>query len=218
MRDARLGWYDSLGGLTGASLDSMRVGVQFMQWRTLGHTATLSVTALQFGSALAGAFGGFLNAYVSNRKASRAKEQGLMDIAALHHLASASAFGGGVVGGLVAFGHGADVLVMRRIGGEVVKNVAKRAAAIAMAEVMGVTVPVVGWGLLALGVGSTIWAAVLEPSMLEAWARQTPFGAAPQQEKFKGLKEMQSALMLALARATGEVADQKGPSGSQESS
>lgn len=29
---------------------------------------------------------------------------------------------------------------------------------------------------------------------------------------------MQSALMLALARATGEVADQKGPSGSQESS
>lgn len=201
VRDARLGWYDSLGGLTGASLDSMRVGVQFMQLRTLGHTATLSVTALQFGSALTGAFGGLLNAYVSFNKGMDAMSRGLTPIAYLHWTAALSSVGTGFIGTVTALDYGLKVLVLRGIGGKSVETFAERVAAFVGARVLGLSVPVVGWGLLAIGVGSTVWAAAVEPSQLESWARQTPFGLGPSKEKFSDTTAMYQALQAAVAHA-----------------
>ncbi|WP_090137945.1 hypothetical protein [Limnohabitans sp. DM1] len=202
IRDAQLGWYDSLGGLTGASLDSVRVGAQFMQLRTLGSTATLSVTALQFGAALAGTFGGVLNAYVSFKKAKDADDKGLAPIFALHTTAALTSLGLGFIGGVSTVAYGSNLLVMRGIGGQAVRTVATRAGAIAAAQVLGLSVPVIGWGLLALGVGTTVWAAVLDPSELEAWARQTPYGEGPDQDKFKSTAAMHSRLQQALGLAS----------------
>jgi hypothetical protein len=71
----------------------------------------------------------------------------------------------------------------------------------AVALVLGFSVPVIGWGLLAIGVGSTVWAAVLEPSELEAWARQTPFGLGPDKDKFKNMDALNSGLQQALGQA-----------------
>jgi hypothetical protein len=211
IRDAKLGWYDSLGGLTGASLDSVRIGAQFMQLRTVGHTATLSVTALQFGAALAGTFGGFLGAYVSFGKAKDAKEKELTVVAYLHATATVASIGIGSIGSVSTVAHGAKALAMRNIGGQAVRTVATRAGAVAAAQVLGLSVPIIGWGLLALGVGTTVWAAVLEPSELEAWARQTPFGQGPDNGKFKSTEAMHSGLQKALGQASEAVSELPAP-------
>ena len=218
IQDARLGWYDSLGGLTGASLDSVRVGVQFMQLRTLGSAATVSVTALQFGAALAGTFGGFLNAYVSGKKAIDSYQKRLMPIAALHATAALASFGLGMIGTVQGVAYGATALAMRGIGGQVVASTAKTLAEAKVEQLIGRRVaalvgqrlaqtallsalPVAGWALLAIGVGATLGAMVLEPSELEAWARQTPFGAGPDKDKFKDLDALFGALQQALGQA-----------------
>ncbi|WP_090137949.1 T6SS effector BTH_I2691 family protein [Limnohabitans sp. DM1] len=215
IRDAQLGWYDSLGGLTGASLDSVRIGAQFMQLRTLGSTATLSVTALQFGAALAGTFGGVLNAYVSFKKFTGAQQHRHTLAANLHLTATLAYVGMSAIGAVSTVAYGSNLLVMRGIGGQAVRTVATRTGAVAAAQVLGLSVPVIGWGLLGIGVGATVWAAVVDPSELEAWARQTPFGEGPEKDKFKSIETMHSGLQQALGRAS-EAGNESPASSSQK--
>jgi hypothetical protein len=66
-------------------------------------------------------------------------------------------------------------------------------------------IPVAGWVLLGVGVVATVGAALLEPTKLEAWARQTPFGKGPSEQKFKTLDEQNKALYVALDLAAAPV-------------
>ena len=58
-----------------------------------------------------------------------------------------------------------------------------------------------GWALLGIGIVTSVGAALLEPTKLEAWAQQTPFGKGPIDKKFKTLKEQNEALNEALGLA-----------------
>jgi hypothetical protein len=53
-----------------------------------------------------------------------------------------------------------------------------------------------------VGIVASVGAALMEPTKLEAWARQTPFGKGPDGQKFKTLDEQNNALNTALAVAT----------------
>ncbi|TBO27692.1 hypothetical protein EYS42_16430 [Aquabacterium lacunae] len=72
--------------------------------------------------------------------------------------------------------------------------VATRVAGVAL----GTAVPVVGWVLLGVGIVASVGAALMEPTRLEAWARQTPFGKGPEGQKFKTQAEQEKALYEAL--------------------
>jgi hypothetical protein len=88
-------------------------------------------------------------------------------------------------------------LVIRGLGGAIVRKLAFN-----LGRVVGMSfVPGVGWALLIGQVGFTVVAAILDPTPLEAWARQTPFGYAPKNLKFKTLKEQEAALLKALGVA-----------------
>jgi hypothetical protein len=157
----------------------------------------ISTELLKFGSALAGTFGGILNGVVSWGKAGEAREKGLSEIRTLHLIAAYAAWGGGALAGLSLVASGAQVLVIRGLGGAFVRGIATRVGAVAGAA----WVPGLGWALLAVSVGSTVVAAILDPTPLEAWARQTPFGKGPEDQKFKTLQAQEAALLKALGVA-----------------
>jgi hypothetical protein len=91
-------------------------------------------------------------------------------------------------------------LVIRGVGG--ITGAAARGIAFYVGRFVGMSlVPGVGWALLGVSVGSTVVAAILDPTPLEAWARQTPFGYAPKNLKFKTLQEQEAALLKALGVA-----------------
>jgi hypothetical protein len=60
---------------------------------------------------------------------------------------------------------------------------------------------VAGWVLLGVGIVASVGAALLEPTKLEEWARQTPFGNGPEGAKFKTIDEQNKALDQALGLA-----------------
>jgi hypothetical protein len=160
----------------------------------------MSTELLKFGSALAGACGGLVNAIVSSGKADEAREKGLTTVSNLHFMAALAAGTGGALAGLGILASGAQVLVIRGVGGAI--GTAARTVAFYVGRFVGMSlVPGVGWALLVGQVGVTVVAAILDPTPLEAWARQTPFGYAPKNLKFKTLKEQEAALLKALGVA-----------------
>jgi hypothetical protein len=62
-------------------------------------------------------------------------------------------------------------------------------------------IPVAGWALLGLGIVTSVGATLMEPTKLEQWARQTPFGKGPEGAKFKTVDEQNKALTEALGLA-----------------
>lgn len=206
LSDARLGYMDSLGGLTAGCLDTVRVGLEAMNLQrgaAAGGVALNSIHVLKIGVQLTGVFGGFLNGYVSNSKAGDANEKGLKSIARLHYLATTAFIGTGVTSLAGAGLAGAEFIVARELGSKALQQAAFRFGASRVAGVaVAAAVPVAGWVLLGVGVVASVGAALLEPTKLEAWARQTPFGKGPDGQKFKTLDEQNNALNTALAVAT----------------
>jgi hypothetical protein len=218
VNDAFLGLADSGAGLTAGLLDATRVGVEYMQ---LNRSATaklaeaaaaakkagtpianvfMSTELLKFGAALAGTCGGIVNALVSYGKANEADAKGLTGVRNLHLIASYAAWGGTALAGASLLASGAQVLVIRGVGG--FTGAAARGIAFHVGRFVGMSlVPGVGWALLGVSVVSTVGAAILDPTPLEAWARQTPFGYAPKNLKFKTLQEQEAALLKALGVA-----------------
>lgn len=202
LRDAKLGYMDSLGGLTAGCLDTVRVGLEAMNLQrgaATGAVALNSIHALKFGAQLTGVFGGVLNAYVSAEKSGDAGAKGLIGVARLHYVAI-YAFGGTGATSLVGAGLAAsEFIVARQIGSRAVQQAAGRFLASRVAGVaVAATVPVAGWVLLGVGIVASVGAALMEPTKLEGWARQTPFGKGPAGQKFKTLDEQNKALNTAL--------------------
>lgn len=205
LRNARLGYMDSIGGLVAGSLDSLRVAGEAMNLQrgaAAGNVAINSIYALKFGAQMAGVFGGTLNAYVSWLKADEADRNGQSAVAGLH-IGAALAFGGTGATSLVGASlTSAQFIVERQVGTVAVQQAAQRFAATRVASVaLGTAVPVVGWVLLGVGIVASVGAALLEPTRLEGWARQTPFGKGPVGHKFKTLEQQETALYEALGLA-----------------
>jgi hypothetical protein len=202
LRDAKLGYMDSVGGLVAGSLDSVRVAGEAMNLQrgaAAEATALNSIHALKFGAQVAGVFGGFLNGYVSRLKFDEAKERGLDGVAQAHFVASRAFYGTGFTALTGAGLFGAEFVVKRQLGSAAVQQAAGRFVAARVGGVaVGAAVPVAGWVLLALGIVASVGAALLEPTELEAWARQTPFGKGPNGQKFKTLEEQDKGLYKAL--------------------
>ena len=205
LRDAKMGYMDSLGGLVAGSLDSMRVAGEAMNLQrgaAAGSTALNSIHALKFGAQVAGVFGGLLNGYVSYLKADEALAKGLAPVAGLHFVSMLSFSGTGATSLVGAGMVGAEFVVARQVGSKAVQGAAARFVATRVAGMaIGAAVPVIGWVLLGVGIAATVGAALLEPTKLEAWARQTPFGKGPDDKKFKALDEQNKALNEALGLA-----------------
>lgn len=200
VRDAQYAFMDSFGGLVAGSLDTLRVAGEAMNLqRGVAHGGSIHV--LKFGAQVAGVFGGFLNGYVSYLKVTDARERGLVSVSRLHLISSASFVGTGLTAGAPIAATGLQYLAARQIGGVAVQRMAGAAA--------GAWIPFAGWVLLGAGVVATVGAALLEPSQIEAWARQTPFGKGPNDKKFKTLDEQSKALhtALGLAAAPAPVED-----------
>ncbi|TBO27689.1 hypothetical protein EYS42_16415 [Aquabacterium lacunae] len=202
LRDARLGYMDSIGGLVAGSLDSLRAAGETMNLQrgaAAGNVAINSIHALKFGAQVAGVFGGFLNGYVSYLKAEDAKEKGLRSVFVLHRVAMVMFGGTALAAGSPIAAGTLSYLAARSVGGRVVQGAATRMAA---ATVAGAWIPVAGWVLLGVGIVTSVSAALLEPTQVEAWARQTPFGKGPEGQKFMTLKEQDKALYEALGLAS----------------
>lgn len=198
LRDAKLGYMDSIGGLVAGSMDTLRVAGEAMNLQrgaATGVVALNSIHALQFGAQVAGVFGGFLNGYVSYLKAEDAREAGLRSVALLHWTAVGSFIGTGLTAGAPIAAGGLSFLAARNIGGRVIQSTATRMTA---ATVAGAWIPVAGWVLLGIGITASVGAALLEPTKLEAWARRTPFGKGPEAQKFKTLSDQEKTLYEAL--------------------
>ncbi len=221
LRDAQLGYMDSVGGLVAGGLDTLRVAGEAMNLQrgaAAGGVALGSIHALKFGAQVAGVFGGFLNGYVSYLKAKDAKDKGLDGSMFTHFVGSVSFFGTGIsavaVGGLAV----AEFIVDRQIGSAALQATAKGLAEKKVGELLGgraatfvgqraagvtlaVAIPVAGWVLLGAGIVASVVAALMEPTKLEQWARQTPFGKGPVGAKFKTVDEQDKALNEALGLA-----------------
>lgn len=201
LRDARIGYMDSLGGLVAGSLDTLRVASEAMNLQrgaAAGTIANGSIHVLKFGSTMAGVFGGALNGYVSYSKAKDAREKGVWSGVVLHAVSSGAFYGTGATAFAPVASAGLEYLVARQIGGLAVQRIAGVAA--------GAWVPVAGWVLLGVGIVASVGAALLEPTQIETWARQTPFGKGPDDKKFKALDEQSKALDTALGLAAAPVA------------
>lgn len=201
LRNAELGLWDSYGGLVAGGLDTLRVAAEAMNLQrgaAAGGVALGSIQALKFGAQLAGVFGGFLNGYVSYLKSEDADSRGLRNVAKLHFAALMSFAGTGFAAGAPIAASGLTFLAARHIGGQVIKSAATRLAA---ATAAGAWIPVAGWVLLGVGIVASVGAALLEPTKLEQWARQTPFGNGPEGAKFKTIDEQNKALDIALGLA-----------------
>ena len=199
---ANLGYMDSLGGLVAGSLDSMRVAGEAMNLQrgaAAGVVAQTSIHALKFGAQVAGVFGGALNGYVSFLKAEDAREKGRWSEMKFHWAATASFIGTGSTALIGTSLVGAEFIVARQIGSAALQQAAARFVATRVAGVaIGAAVPVVGWVFLGVGIAATVGASILEPTKLEAWARKTPFGNGPADQKFKTLEAQNNALNEAL--------------------
>lgn len=201
LRDAKMGFLDSLGGLVAGSLDSMRVAGEAMNLQrgaAAGTTALNSIHALKFGAQVAGVFGGFLNGYVSYLKYEDSKEKGNTGSARLYFVSIGAFVGTGLAAGAPIASTGLTYLAARQVGGKVIQAAATR---LAVGVAAGGWIPVAGWVLLGVGIVASVGAALLEPTQLEAWARQTPFGKGPGGQKFKTLDEQNRALNEALGLA-----------------
>lgn len=202
LRDAKLGYMDSIGGLVAGSMDTLRVAGEAMNLQrgaATGVVALNSIHALQFGAQVAGVFGGFLNGYVSYLKAEDAKEKGLRSVFVLHRVSMVMFGGTALAAGAPIAAGTLSYLAARNVGGRIIQGAATRMAA---ATVAGAWIPVAGWVLLGAGIVASVGAALLEPTQLEAWARQTPFGKGPEGQKFKTLEEQDKALYEALRLAS----------------
>lgn len=213
LRDAKLGYMDSVGGLVAGTLDSLRVAGEAMNLQRGAAAGSLmlnSMHALKFGAQMAGVFGGALNGYVSYLKAEDASGKGWVASGRAHWVASRAFYGTGATSLAGASLVGAEFIVARQVGGKAVQQAAGRFVATRVAGVaLGSMVPVVGWVLLGVGIAASVGAALLEPTKLEAWARQTPFGKGPEGQKFKTQDEQNKALYEALglaAKATNNEA------------
>jgi hypothetical protein len=201
LRDAQLGYMDSVGGLVAGSLDTLRVAGEAMNLQrgaAAGGVALGSIHALKFGAQVAGVFGGFLNGYVSYLKAGEAKERGNIGSARLHYTSMVVFTGTGLAAGAPIAASGLNFLAARNIGGRVIQGAATRMLA---ATAAGAWIPVAGWVLLGAGIVASVGAALLEPTKLEEWARKTPFGNGPDGTKFKTIDEQNKALDQALGLA-----------------
>lgn len=201
LRDAKLGYMDSIGGLVAGSMDTLRVAGEAMNLQrgaAAGSMAINSIHALKFGAQVAGVFGGFLNVYVSLLKTREANAKDLRMVSNMHFVAMLSFGGTALAAGAPIAAGTLSYLAARNIGGRIVQGAATRMAA---ATVAGAWIPVAGWVLLGAGIVASVGAALLEPTRLEAWARQTPFGKGPDGQKFKTLEEQEKALYEALRRA-----------------
>jgi hypothetical protein len=215
-----LGIADSAGGFTAGLLDAARVGTEYMLSKrsatakefALAEAAAeaakkngrpappnrfLSTESLKFGAAFAGTFGGALNAVMSAEKAKDADEKGLTEVSNLHLLAAIAYGGTGALSLATLTVSGAQMLVIRGSTSLTARAIITTAGRFALEAWAGP----VGWVLLSLGVGSSVYAAILDPTPLQAWARQTPFGNGPEKQKFKTLKEQEAALLKALGVA-----------------
>ncbi len=198
LRDAKLGYMDSIGGLVAGSMDTLRVAGEAMNLQrgaAAGAAALNSIHALKFGAQVAGVFGGILNGYVSYLKAGEAMERNLIPAAGLHFVSMLSFGGTSLAAGAPIAAGGLSFLAARNIGGRVIQSAATRMTA---ATVAGAWIPVAGWVLLGIGITASVGAALLEPTKLEAWARRTPFGKGPEAQKFKTLSDQEETLYEAL--------------------
>ena len=198
LREAQLGYMDSLGGLVAGSLDTLRVAGEAMNLQrgaAAGTVALTSIDALRFGAQVVGVFGGLLRGYVSYTKFEVAIERRLWSGISLHAVAALSFAGTGLTAGAPIASSGLNYMAARQVGGRVVQTAATRLAAGVAA---GGWIPVAGWVLLGAGIVASVGAALLEPTQLEAWALQTPFGKGPDGQKFKTLDEQNNALNKAL--------------------
>jgi hypothetical protein len=129
LRDAQLGYMDSMGGLVAGSLDTLRVAGEAMNLQrgaAMGKVAINSIHALKFGAQMAGVFGGFLNGYVSLLKARDAGARELKAVSNLH-FGAMFAFGGMGFASLTGSALiGAEFIVERQIGSVVAQQAAKR--------------------------------------------------------------------------------------------
>ena len=188
------------------SLDTLRVAGEAMNLQrgaAAGTVARTSIHVLKFGGRMAGVFGGFLNGYVSYLKAGEANETGWVASGRAHWVASRAFYSTGVASVAGASLISAEFIVERQVGNAAVQQAAKRFVATRVAGVaLGSAVPVVGWVLLGVGIVASVGAAAMEPTKLEAWARQTPFGKVPDEQKHKTLDEQSKALNGALGLAS----------------
>ena len=201
LRDVQLGYMDSMGGLVAGSLDTLRVAGEAMNLQrgaAMGKVAINSIHALKFGAQMAGVFGGLLNGYVSLLKYEGSKEKGNAGSARLHFVSIGAFVGTGLAAGAPIASATMNYMAARQLGGKVVQTAATR---LATGVAAGGWIPVAGWVLLGAGMAASVGAALLEPTQLEAWARQTPFGKGPDGQKFKTLDEQNNALSKALGLA-----------------
>lgn len=213
LRNDELGLMDSWGGLVAGSLDTLRVAAEAMNLQrgaAAGGAALGSIHALKFAGQMAGVFGGFLNGYVSYLKYEDAKEKGWIASSQAHWLASRLSYGTGATALAGAVFNGAEYIVKHQIGSTAVQQAAGRFVATRVAGIaVSAAIPVVGWVLLGAGIVASVGAALLEPTQLEAWARQTPFGNGPEGIKFKTIEEQNNALNQALGLAQTADAEAK---------
>ena len=199
---AKLGLYDSIGGLTGGLIDTLRVGGEAMSLsrqaagQGMALPKNIPINALRLGAQLVGVFGGVLNGYVAILKAKEQKPIGNAEAARLYYGAAFAFFGTGVTGFAGSLGVTAEFVVARQIGNATVQQLARtvatrvgtgavaQAAAEAGAVTLGAAIGTTGLVLLALGILASLGAAVAQPTALEAWARKTPFGNGPAEDKF----------------------------------
>jgi len=148
LRDAKLGYMDSIGGLVAGSMDTLRVAGEAMNLQrgaAAGSMAINSIHALKFGAQVAGVFGGFLNVYVSLLKTREANAKDLRMVSNMHFVAMLSFGGTALAAGAPIAAGTLSYLAARNIGGRIVQGAATRMAA---ATVAGAWIPVAGWVLL----------------------------------------------------------------------
>lgn len=159
--------------------------------RTNRAAITTNLATIRIGLAVAGLATGAIDAYMSYRRAMKARAEG-DEMAYMAHLTSQAAFGmqslvnAAVAADAVSSGASSRAIgvAAQRIAQLVVKRGVERGLIVAIAgmsaralgiAVVGVITPV-GWGLLVIGVLLSVTGAVSERNRLQRWASRSYFG------------------------------------------
>jgi hypothetical protein len=150
--------------------------------------SSVPLARLRVGGALFGVIGGVFATVGDFRKAQDAKTFGQDDVA-LIYLGATIAFSGTLAtSGLTGYGAVAEVLLKSRARGataqamvdlageKALQRAATRFGVEAGAELLGLSVPGIGWICLGVGLGFEVWATMNTPTALQLWVSRSYFG------------------------------------------
>jgi hypothetical protein len=225
---ARMGLYDSMGGVLGSLMDSARIGGEAMSLsrQSAGKGTPLPknvpLNALRFGVQIVGVFGGVLNGYVSFIKFGEAYEQKNLTQASLYFISGTASFGTAVTSLALTSGVAAEFIVARQIGSAGLQRVATQvavrvgtgvvaeAAVAAGAATFAGVVGTAGLVLLGIAVVTAVGAVLVSTPPLVEWTEQSYFGKGNKKFPKGDWPAEQEALYKALGMAAAQAQQETG--------